>query len=382
MKRVLVLAVFVIGAADRIGWGVPTIHVEWDETQPLIPGTDYVIDTTVNGTTQFPNVELKAGSLTWRVWSEDSGNPEGIGDIGIVSSPTEADFGVKFARPDASPGARNVKGIQLAPPNSNNYGNITGGQINGGIEGDVVVQVATTGGSAGTGGEINSILIGGTLGGQVTIDKIPADAVVELGTVAGQMTIGEIRGSLTVSTISGTVEINTAIGGAALITIVNALTGVLTLDSVQDELILNYNGISAGGLLTIGEIEGSTVLLGSTAGDELAGTVTFASGIGNNSTIQVQAVLSGTIDLNDAGISDTGFLYLYGGGDGDIVNGGTLGGTLRSGTALLIGSLRAQPPLIMLKWMQMFICGAPALSSSQICSAGTSVARSTARPCP
>ena len=161
MKRTLIAAVFLVGTAVRIGWAEPTIHVEWDEPEALIPDFHYVIDTTEEGTPEFPNVILQAGSLTWRVWSEDSGNQDGIGDIGVISSPANFNFGVSITGSGpASAGARNVRGIHLVPTGTTNYSNITGGKIIGDIEGDLTLKNAF-----GIGGEVVLLEVEGNLNG-------------------------------------------------------------------------------------------------------------------------------------------------------------------------------------------------------------------------
>ncbi len=54
-------------------------------------------------------------------------NGNGIGDIGVISSPHPKNFGVKIEDDMGGPGARTVKGIILDPTNAGNYSNITGG---------------------------------------------------------------------------------------------------------------------------------------------------------------------------------------------------------------------------------------------------------------
>jgi hypothetical protein len=64
--------------------------------------------------------------------------------------------------------------------------------------------------------------------------------------------------------------------------------------------------------------------------DEVAGTLEFLGGIPSG-TVNVYNGLTGTIDLNGGDVS--GFLLLSGGGDGSIVNGGTVSGLVGLGSA-------------------------------------------------
>jgi len=86
------LALFALQAAVVLG-ADPTVHVAWDETPPPSLGFNYAIDTSGSATPAFPNVRLLTGSLTWRVWSKDTDNPLGVGDIGVISSPAAQNFG-------------------------------------------------------------------------------------------------------------------------------------------------------------------------------------------------------------------------------------------------------------------------------------------------
>lgn len=61
MKKTSMFALLLVGTISRIGWTEPTIHVAREETETLIPGFHYVLD---YADPDFPNVQLKAGSLT------------------------------------------------------------------------------------------------------------------------------------------------------------------------------------------------------------------------------------------------------------------------------------------------------------------------------
>jgi hypothetical protein len=140
----------------RVSADPPTLNVSWDEPAPPESPTDYEIDAT---DPDFPNVELKTGSLTWRVWSTDPDNPDGIGDIGVISCPHPQNFAVTL-RNDSDPflrGARDVKGITLVPSSASNQSNIKDVFISGQLTDDVTVQAD----SFGLGGEVTSLNVSG-----------------------------------------------------------------------------------------------------------------------------------------------------------------------------------------------------------------------------
>ena len=120
----------------------PTLHVAWGEPDPPEAGDDYIITDT---NPRFPNVELVSESLTWRIWSEDSDNPDGIGDIGVISSPYPENFGVKIEDDLGNPGAREVNGIILDPTDEAKASSLTSGRISGDLTGDVFLQRAPGG---------------------------------------------------------------------------------------------------------------------------------------------------------------------------------------------------------------------------------------------
>ena len=137
----------------------PEIHVAWDSGTPI---QDF--DYQVSGSVDFPDVKLITGNLTWKIWSTDTDNPDGIGDIGVISSPYAANFGVKIEDDQGNPGAREVKGINLDPSSTTNYSSLTGGKITGDLTGDLFLQ-ESTGGEGGTA----TFTIGGNVLADMTI---------------------------------------------------------------------------------------------------------------------------------------------------------------------------------------------------------------------
>ncbi|MEK6674878.1 MAG: hypothetical protein AABZ47_04390, partial [Planctomycetota bacterium] len=90
---------FVIGLS--IAKADPTINVTWSEVLPPVPGQNYTVSTIAPASPAFPNVVLQTGSPTWQVWSLDldADAGDGIGDIGVISSPADDNFTVKLAAP-------------------------------------------------------------------------------------------------------------------------------------------------------------------------------------------------------------------------------------------------------------------------------------------
>jgi hypothetical protein len=145
----------------------PTIQVTWEEVPGPIEDVHYEIDDT---DPDFPDVQLIEESLTWRIWSEDSDNPDGIGDIGVISSPYPENFGVKIEDDLGDPGAREVKGIDLDPQGEGSdlkFSNLTGGRMTGNLTGDLYLQRLNTG----EGGDA-SFTIDGNTEGNMWLDTV------------------------------------------------------------------------------------------------------------------------------------------------------------------------------------------------------------------
>jgi len=202
----------------------PTIHVIWtDPGQPPELGSDYIITTT---DPDFPDVDLVSESMTWQVWSTDPDNAGGVGDIGVISSLHPKNFGVKIEDDQGGPGARNVKGINLDPTDTNKYSEITGGSITGNLDGVLFVQEDV----GGTGGSADGFTISGNVDGDVTLGKGAGFTITgQFGTQGGPvrtLTVEEIvGGDLTIGNINNTaIDVTDKISAGRLVITANALT--------------------------------------------------------------------------------------------------------------------------------------------------------------
>lgn len=200
MKKLSIVSLFLVNSLLAISHAAPTIHVAWDESIALEEDTHYEIDTEVNGTPESPNVILKAGSLTWRVWSVDSlGGP---GDIGEISSPADASFGVRILGPEIegapSPGARNIRSINLVPTDEAYHSSILEGLISGDITESMTLQA-----SAGNGGSV-TILIDGDLSADASIPRLDG------------LTVNTLSGALEIGTLAGTIGILSFAAGGSI----------------------------------------------------------------------------------------------------------------------------------------------------------------------
>lgn len=85
---------YFFGLTNPLFGADPVIHVEWDESPAPVAGVDYILSTSSPASVDFPDIELVEGSLTWRIWSTDTDYANGVGDIGVISSPHSDNFGV------------------------------------------------------------------------------------------------------------------------------------------------------------------------------------------------------------------------------------------------------------------------------------------------
>ncbi len=323
---------FTILTATNLRGADPVIHLQWDGGGTPVANFDYTIDTTVNGSPEFPDVILHTGRLDWRIWSTDTDNTGGIGDIGVISSPAAQNFGVAILSDSDGAGARDVKAINLEPTSSGNYSNISapnegwGSIISGELMDELIVQADTSGG----GGEVTLHL--GDATADMTIHKVK---VLNASTFTGTLAINTLDGQINSGYFSGDMDIETATGGS-LIRIFESISGSITVSEITSEsgFVLYFpSGISETGSLSFGPIEDgdqpALMDIGAYVGQEklLEGTLLFLDGI-NNAFMNVWTELTatGVIDLNDAGVSASGILNVPGGGDGSIINGGTISG--------------------------------------------------------
>ncbi len=137
--------------------------------------------------------KIKIKVSTYSFSAIDIDNPEYIGDIGVISCPHPDNFAVAI-RSDftlGEVGARNVKGINLAPSNSNYYSNIINSHTSGVLVDELVVQAD----GSGNGGEVyleigsginsadmtiqkvNKLTVGGVASGTIVIDEVTHDGL-------------------------------------------------------------------------------------------------------------------------------------------------------------------------------------------------------------
>ena len=278
MCRKLVRAILLVVGCAAPSLAAPDIYVTWDNSPPPELGQDYFIDDT---DPSFPSVELKTGSLTWRIWSVDGVN---VGDIGYISCPYAQNFGIKILTPTGGQGARVVLGMDLEPTSGSNSSRIVDG-IFSTLEGLLILQKAVDG----TGGNIGSLdvgsfnsgsalLIPGGVTGNVSIDVIGGYSTVELGadTSLAMLTIGEIGegATLTVEKVAGHVDIGTIKSStqAAFARFEN--TGSLDVEVMENATSLSLNNVVhsesvTGATAHVGTMHGSAlVVVGCSCGVE------------------------------------------------------------------------------------------------------------------
>ena len=343
----------------------PVIHADWDEPgDPPDLGSDYVVTTT---DPDYPDVKLITGSLTWKIWSTDTDNPNDIGDIGNISSPYDQNFKVTIEDDEGGEGARHVKGIDLDPTDPANHSSLNG-SITGDLQGDLLVQKA----SGGSGGTV-SLTIAGDAEGNMTIPKL--ESLTIKGAVASgkTITITEITGSGTVlkcnetsGDFEGNLVLNCDLDSGENISIAGALdgtidceghdiagtiwpgqkggTGTITdCDEVTGNVTFGVGGYVFTGAATFGSISGQIQTSASDFGatltvtDDVTGWIRLLQGdftstssidIGGDLTGYIYAIggdMKGTIDID----GDVTYLLIADGDiSGDITIGGDLSGSL------------------------------------------------------
>jgi len=186
----------------------PTIHVSWSEPgPPPVLDQDYRVITTAPASSDYPNVELIKGSLTWWIWSTDPDpeNPLGVGDIGVISCPHPDNFKVTILN-GALRGARHVKGITLEPAGTDNFSELVAA-INGDLLGDLRVNAGGTTGEGGTA----TVYIDGSAYGFLKVPRtaslwiasqLAAGATLEIHDLyAGAVVVGYVIGDVLVDRI-------------------------------------------------------------------------------------------------------------------------------------------------------------------------------------
>ncbi len=286
----------------------PTINVAWDETPAPQSPDDYIITTT---DPDFPDIELIKGSLTWRIWSTDTDNPNNIGDIGVITSPYADNFALTIATSQAGAGARDVKGVVLDPTNSTNHSSVNL-RITGTLAGPLSVQKST--GDDGGVAEVWATEVGADITVPILSDLIVGS--VEEGATITANEVGPAPVQFQVEYVYGTLSFPNGIPYT------DSPLGLhwLFIGEVKESGVLDFGDAEVWGLLSIhnGTAEGSLMSMGAfltqlASGGEFAGTLEATDDSGGS--IVVDGDISGALTF---------------GGDfyGDIIaeNGGSITG--------------------------------------------------------
>lgn len=329
----------------------PVIHVTWEETPAPVIDADYEIVTSSPASVDFPDVKLLSGSETWKIWSVDTDNPGDVGDIGVVSCPAAADFVVKIERPDHfTPGAREIKGINLVPTSASNFSSVYDSLISGDFSGDLVVQKS----SGDEGGEIAGLIIEGDAAGDITADtvlqlRIDGDATgaitLELIDIWGLLISGDLSGSLSVDiaagssgsdigSVSGTLTIGTLVSSFR---ITGDVSGDIDVTTKIDKVDLTVQGsVTSTASITIADMQGDTVEFPGeiiifpasfNVLEDFAGSLVLETGIPDLAVVIISGEFSsgGSIDASAGDLSGALFLEQSGGGTidaGAVLDGG------------------------------------------------------------
>lgn len=312
----------------------PVIHVQWDQGGTPILNVHYSVKTTSPASPEFPDIELLTGHLDWRIWSTDTDNPGGVGDIGVISCPTADNFAIAVTDDSDGPGARDMKAVSLVPSSSTNYSSIRTTGFHGlYITGDLTDELTVQASTSGTGGEAD-VFVGGPVTADLTIPKLNYFGTTD--EFSGTMEVDELSGNIDIAELSGSVSIGMANGDSTVIRIFLPVSGSVSVSYVtSDQFVVFFpSGIAESGLLALGDVQvgQGNLALGSIPPDhtatEIAGTIAFFSGIPAEVDVRIDSRLgsTGVIDLSDMGVA--GSLRLYGGGNGTIMNGGAVTGTV------------------------------------------------------
>ncbi len=277
----------------------PVISVTWDETPAPTEDVDYEIHTT---NPAFPDVELIAESLTWRIWSTDTDNPNNIGDIGAITCPHPENFGVKILDASDGPGARNVTNLELEPDGDSYYSRIIEASITGDLGGNLSVQRST----GGTGGDLVSVTIDGQVSYDVTAHQIDW---LEIGdALKGDLEVDIISENGVVwlrDELDGDVTVSDKLDTAAFLTIVKPDPA----SRIDVNEMANSSRVRLGGFWEHNGFSGRLILR---SGVPVAGEVFIWGQFGT----------SGTVDLSNQPVY--GRLFLEDGGSGQVINGGAI----------------------------------------------------------
>lgn len=352
--------------------GGPTICVRFDNrTSAPENNIDYVFDFDVPSS---PSVRLLRGEnppgalYGWRVWSKDAqGAPANIGSI---TSPGEYNYSVKIANPTDEPGAANLSSASLTPLGDHYSIVLPGSRIGGDLTNALVVQSDTIpdsgtlsltidGNVSGniTAPRVLALSIGGDVSGSVSVGKVlnPCGEGLEIGGVTGTVGIGAVHSHVSIGGVPGSLSIQMmgsdfAAGCAALVNIQQTrgsgnVSGIITVDSMGGPpgfeggpALIVEGTVTSTGSVTVRDTTGNTsvkVECNNPTGPNLPfdGTITLEGGIKDDQTVFIWCNndSTGTLDLNNQGVSQSGSLDFHTGGPSTIRNGGVVAGFVEIG---------------------------------------------------
>lgn len=310
----------------------PDICVNWDEQGSPDPFDDFQVNFSDEA---FPNIELKRGSLTWRIWSVDTSNPNNIGDIGVISSPHAQNFAVRISAHSTTevPGARTIKAINLSPTSAPNHSSVSYAWITGDLEDGLIVQRS----SGDAGGHVNLFVEGDASGdiyaplvhnleilgigfGSIEIDELGSEGRLFVDYAYGDFTIGRSLGEIVLGDLVGSLEI----------------TDILSCQGTECIDLHIWGNTHLASSIVINELRPAASVFIGTASNS-AGTLTASgslelqNGIPEGANVWIWSALTSdaNINLNNGDVNGT--LILFGGGEGTIIDGGVVDGGVHLG---------------------------------------------------
>ncbi len=285
-------------------------------------GTHFTVDYQTDSTK--PSVTLKAGSLSWKVRSDDGGSPGKIGTISLNPNVGTDDFGVSVMN-GANPGATDIGAIHLD----------------------------AGGGWTGT-ADLNGLLISGSLTGELTVQNEVKGAVLISGSVVGPLTVAKVTGFLNIvgdygdSSANHTFDIDEISGGGIVYIqddVLNSASGTLTVtvDTIGDGSTVGtfkiFDDVSSSNVtITIGDLGDDTSaggVSGFEIGGDLGGTLVLTEGVpstedpGSTNFVTVNTLTStGIIDLTNDPVQGTLFITNSAESGSEIRNGGAIQGSV------------------------------------------------------
>ncbi|MBU0719424.1 MAG: hypothetical protein KJ749_14345, partial [Planctomycetes bacterium] len=318
---------------------------------PPVPPFDFVLGFTEPAS---PDVTFKTGNNGWKVWSqvsETDPTPADLGDIKIDPSATASIYEVWISN-GTEPGAANVRSICLDTddPSWTGYTTIINADIAGDLRGDLIL-VKNTGGS---GGQAKLLVVRGDILAPaiVRIPKIAKFSARGIGSGVNFQVDEIMHGGTFVSqSVTGGVHIDKASPGSEIFLIRVQDPGYVHIGTMEDSQLTVF--LDVEGTITVDTVHGGSVIvqglvdakmvfgeLGEypegglhswpyfTFNNPVAETLRFGNGIPGDAQVSVEYLSeTGRIELENGDVD--GLLKLLQGGEGTIVDGGEVNGTVR-----------------------------------------------------